>query len=179
MSFFYANKGFYFRISFNFDIINYIIIRKRFNIAKVKNIINYIQNVLICICDNLNKTQFAIIEQINRYKKNVTFKKGDLVFLNNKNIVIDKSFKKLNDKMFDLFKIIFIIDFFYKLKLFKIIKIYNVFHFKFLNFVVINLLSNQKNLFFKIIIVKDKKKWIIEDILNSKKLWNRFRYKVK
>ena len=44
--------------------------------------------------------------------------------------------------MFDLFKIIFVIDFFYKLKLFKIIKIYNVFYFKFLNLVIINLLFN-------------------------------------
>ena len=69
----------------------------------------------------------------------MTFKKDDLVFFNNKNIVINKSFKKLNDKMFDSFKIIFIIDSFYKLKLFKIIKIYNVFHFKLLNFVIINL----------------------------------------
>ena len=90
----------------------------------------------------MNKTQLAMIEQVNRYKKDITFKKGDLVFFNNKNIVINKLFKKLNDKMFDLFKIIFIIDFFYKLKLFKIIKIYNVFYFKFLNFIVINLLSN-------------------------------------
>ena len=40
------------------------------------------------------------------------FKKENLVFFNNKNIVINKLFKKLNDKMFDLFKIIFIIDFF-------------------------------------------------------------------
>ena len=83
-----------------------------------------------------------MIEQVNRYKKDITFKKGDLVFFNNKNIVINKLFKKLNDKMFDLFKIIFIIDFFYKLKLFKIMKIYNVFYFKFLNLVVINLLFN-------------------------------------
>ena len=83
-----------------------------------------------------------MIEQINRYKKNVTFKKNDFIFFNNKNIVINKSFKKLNNKMFDLFKIIFVIDFFYKLKLFKIIKIYNVFHLKFLNLVVINSLFN-------------------------------------
>ena len=60
--------------------------------------------------------------------------------------------------MLDLFKIISIINSFYKLKLSEIIKIYNVFHFKFLNFVIINLLLNQKNLFFKIIIIKDKKK---------------------
>ena len=77
-----------------------------------------------------------MIEQINRYKKNVTFKKNDLIFFNNKNIVINKSSKKLNDKMFDLFKIIFVIDSFYKLKLSKIMRIYNVFHFKLLNLAV-------------------------------------------
>ena len=60
--------------------------------------------------------------------------------------------------MFDSFKIIFIIDFFYKLKLFKIIRIYNVFYFKLLNLVVINSLFNQKNPSPKTIIVKDKKK---------------------
>ena len=70
------------------------------------------------------------------------FKKSDLVFFNSKNIIINKLYKKLNDKMFDLFLIKFIIDFSYKLKLFKIIKIYNVFHFKLLNLVVINLLFN-------------------------------------
>ena len=99
-----------------------------------------------------------MIEQINRYKKDVTFKEENLVFLNIKNIIIDKSFKKLNDKMFDSFKVVFVIDFFYKLKLSEIMRIYNVFHFKLLNFVVINLLFNQKNSFSKVIIVKDKKK---------------------
>ena len=111
-----------------------------------------------------------MIEQINRYKKEITFKKGDLVFLNIKNIVIDKLYKKLNDKMLDSFKIILIINFFYKLKLFKIMRIYNVFHFKLLNLIVINLLFDQKNSFFKIIIIKDKEEWIIENILNFKKL---------
>ena len=70
----------------------------------------------------------------------MTFKKDNLVFFNIKNIIIDKLFKKLNDKIFGPFKIIFVIDFFYKLKLFKIIRIYNVFYFKFLILVVINLL---------------------------------------
>ena len=55
MSFFYINKGFHSRINFNLNIINYIITRKRFNIIKTKNIIDYIQNVLIYIRDNLNK----------------------------------------------------------------------------------------------------------------------------
>ena len=79
-----------------------------------------------------------MIEQINRYKKDIMFKKDDLVFLNIKNIVIDKLYKKLNDKILDLFKIISIINFFYKLKLFEIMKIYNVFYFKLLNLIIIN-----------------------------------------
>ena len=95
---------------------------------------------------------------MNRYKKNITFKKNDLVFFNNKNVIINKLYKKLNNKIFDSFKVKIVIDFFYKLKLSKIIKIYNVFHFKFLNFVVINSLFDQKNFFFTIIIVKDKEK---------------------
>ena len=59
--------------------------------------------------------------------------------------------------MFDSFKIIFVIDSSYKLKLFEIIKIYNVFYFKLLSLVVINSLFNQKNSSFKVIIIKDKK----------------------
>ena len=83
-----------------------------------------------------------MIEQINRYKKEITFKKDDFVFLNTKNIVINKLYKKLNNKMLGLFKVILIINFFYKLKLFEIMRIYNVFHFKFLNLAVINSLFN-------------------------------------
>ena len=99
----------------------------------------------------MNKAQLIIIEQVNRHKKDVTFKKDDLVFLNIKNIIIDKLFKKLNDKMFGSFKVIFIIDFFYKLELFEIMRIYNVFHFKLLNLVVINSLFNQKNFLLKLL----------------------------
>ena len=99
-----------------------------------------------------------MIEQINRYKKEITFKKNDLVFFSIKNIVINKPYKKLNNKMLDSFKVILIIDSFYKLKLSKIIRIYNVFHFKLLNLAVINSLSDQKNFLSKIIIVKEKEK---------------------
>ena len=59
--------------------------------------------------------------------------------------------------MFDSFKIIFVINSLYKLKLFKIIKIYNIFHFKLLNFVVINLLSNQKIFLLQLSLSKIKK----------------------
>ena len=58
--------------------------------------------------------------------------------------------------MFDSFKVIFVINSFYKLKLFEILRTCNVFRFKLLNLVVINLLFKQ--FFFKVIIIKNKKK---------------------
>ena len=60
--------------------------------------------------------------------------------------------------MLDSFKVILIINSFYKLKLFEIMRIYNGFYFKLLNFVVINSLFDQKNFSFKVIIVKNKNK---------------------
>ena len=55
MSPFYANKGFYFYMSFNPDITNYVITRKRFDVIKAKDIIDHMQDVFIYIRDNLNK----------------------------------------------------------------------------------------------------------------------------
>ena len=40
--FFYTNEDSHFYKNFNFNIINYAIIRKYLNIIKIKNIINYI-----------------------------------------------------------------------------------------------------------------------------------------
>ncbi len=50
------------------------------------------------------------------------------MFLFSRNIIIDKSIKKLEDKMLDLFLIIKKIKALYKLKLLTFMKMHNVFH---------------------------------------------------
>ncbi len=50
------------------------------------------------------------------------------MFLNERNIVIIKLFKKLNNKMLKSFKVINFVSFFYKLKLLEIMRIYDMFH---------------------------------------------------
>ena len=70
------------------------------------------------------------------------FNKNNIIFFNNKNIIIKRFYKKFNNKRFDLFKIFEFVNFFYRIKLLKIIRIYNVFYIKLLNFVVINLFLN-------------------------------------
>ena len=49
-------------MSFNSDIINYVIIRKRFDVIKAKDIIDRMQDVFVYIREKINKAQLAIIE---------------------------------------------------------------------------------------------------------------------
>ena len=62
MSLFYVNKGFHSRMSFNFDIIDYVITRKRLDVIKTQNIIDRMQDVLDYIREKLKKSQLIIIE---------------------------------------------------------------------------------------------------------------------
>ena len=63
-------------------------------------------------------------------------------FFNNKNIKIKRPYKKLDNKKFSLFKVIAKIDYFYRLELSIIIRIFNVFYFKLLILIITNSLSN-------------------------------------
>ena len=49
-------------MSFSFDIIDYVIIRKRLDAAKAEDIINRIQDVFIYIREKMNKAQLVMIE---------------------------------------------------------------------------------------------------------------------
>ncbi len=50
------------------------------------------------------------------------------MFLNERNNITARFFKKLNNKMLKLFKVINAVSFFYKLKLSEIMRIHDVFH---------------------------------------------------
>ena len=154
---FYVNKGFHSRISFSKNFTIYAITRKRLDVVKVENIADNMQKILKYIRDNMNRAQRVMIAQINQHRLNVKFKKEDLIFLNNKNIISIRSFKKLDDKKYDLFKIKTLIGSSYRLKLLKIIWIYDVFSLKLLSLVVIDPLSSQKNSLSKSTIIDDLK----------------------
>ena len=63
-----------------------------------------------------------------------------MIFLNNKNIIFNRSFYKLNYKKLNLFKIIDFIKTLYYLNFLLNIKIYNVFYFNLLSLIINNLL---------------------------------------
>ena len=68
----------------------------------------------------------------------MVYKINNIIFLSNKNIIIARPSKKLDNKILGLFKIIAKIDYLYYLKLLRSIKIYNIFYPSLLYKVVIN-----------------------------------------
>jgi hypothetical protein len=109
----------------------------------------------------LNKTK----KNYNKKKTQIEFKINDRVFLNARNIISIRSFKKLNYKYYDLYTINESINkISYKFNLSSIMKkIHDVFH------VFLLKLANEKNdetSFF--IWVKNEKQWKIEEIVDKK-----------
>ena len=76
------------------------------------------------------------MKQANKHRKEINYEIESKMFLNERNIITAKLFKKLDDKMFNLFKITDFVNFFYKLKLSDTMHIHNVFHSELLRSVV-------------------------------------------
>jgi len=143
-------------MSFDSDIIEYESIRERLQIDQVKNISEQMNKTLIFAREALIKTQEQMMNQANKHRKKVNYKIESKMFLNERNIVTARLFKKLNDKMLDSFQIIDLIDSFYKLKLLKTMRIHDVFHSELLRLVINDFLSDQKNESLKSIVINNE-----------------------
>jgi len=96
------------------------------------------------------------MKQANKHRKKINYKIESKMFLNERNIITAKLFKKLDDKMLDSFKVTDSVDFFYKLKLSDTMHIHYVFHSELLRSVVNDSLSDQKNKFSRSIVINDE-----------------------
>jgi len=156
LTLFFMNKSFHSRMSFDPDIIEYESIRERLQIAQIENIFNHMNKTLIFAREALIKTRKQIVNQANKHRKKINYEIESKMFLNERNIVTARLFKKLNDKMLDPFQIIDFVDSFYKLKLSETMHIHDVFHSELLRLVVNDSLSDQKNESSKSIVVNDE-----------------------
>jgi len=179
LTFFFMNKNFHSHMSFNSDIIEYESTRERLQIDRVKNISEQMNKTLIFAREALIKTWEQMMNQANKHRKKINYKIESKMFLNEQNIIIARSFKKLNDKMLDSFQIIEFVDLFYKLKLSETMCIHDVFHSELLCSIINNSLSNQKNESSRLIVINDEDEWKIDDILNSWRYKRWLQYRVK
>ena len=92
-----------------------------------------------------------------------------MVFLSSKNIISTRSYKKLDDKKYGLFKVKALIGSLYRLDLPKTMRIYDVFHANLPTLVVTNPLLGQKNPSLELTMVDGIEEWVVDDILAFKK----------
>jgi len=155
---FFMNKSFHSRMSFDSDIIEYESTHERLQIVRVEDIFDHMNKTLIFAREALIKTRERMMKQANKHRKKINYEIESKMFLNERNIVTARLFKKLDDKMLDSFKITDSVDFFYKLKLSDTMRIHDVFHSELLRSAVDDSLSDQKNESSRSIVINDENK---------------------
>ncbi len=176
---FFLNKDFHSRMSFELDVSEYESFHERLQMTKVENTSEHMNKTLKFARESLVKTWKQMMKQVNKHRKEVDYKIESKMFLNERNIVTARSFKKLDDKMLDSFINLDFIDSSYKLKLSKSMHVHDVFHSDLLRSVINDFLSDQKNELSDSIVINDEDKWEIDDILNSRRYRRWLQYRVK
>ncbi len=143
-------------MSFELNVSKYESSREHLQMTKVKNISEHMNKTLKFACKSLVKTQKQMMKQVNKHRKEVDYEIESKMFLNERNIITAKSFKKLDDKMLDSFINLDFINSSYKLKLSESMHVHDVFHSDLLRSVVDDLLSDQKNEFSDSIVINDE-----------------------
>ncbi len=166
---FFLNKDFHSCISFELDVIEYESSCERLQTIKVENIFEHMNKTLKFAHKSLVKTWEQMMKQVNKHRKEVNYKIESKMFLNERNIVTARSFKKLDDKMLDSFINLNLVNSSYKLKLSESMHVYDVFHSDLLRSIVNDFLSDQKNEFSDSIVINDEDEWEINDILNFRR----------
>ena len=155
LSSFFVNKNFHFRMNFSSNSISYVITKKRLLIVKTENIIDIMQNILNYVRDNVEVIQKRMTTQINKYRKAIEYIESDYVFFDRRNIKIVKLSNKFDDKQLNSYKILQRLNNAYRLKLFKIIKVHDVFYCWFLRKDSCDSFEDQINEFFDFVIVNE------------------------
>jgi len=153
---FFLNKDFHSRMSFELNVIEYESFRERLQMTKVKNISEHMNKTLKFAHESLVKTREQIMKQVNKHRKEVDYEIESKMFLNERNIITARFFKKLNDKMLDSFINLDFIDSSYKLKLSEFMHVHDVFHSDLLRSVIDDFLPDQKNELSDSIVINDE-----------------------
>ncbi len=176
---FFLNKDFHSCMSFELNVIKYESSYECLQMTKVKNIFKHMNKTLKFACKSLVKTWKQMMKQVNKHRKEVDYEIKSKIFLNERNIITARSFKKLNDKMLNSFINLNLINSLYKLKLLKFMHVHDVFYSDLLRSVVDDFFSDQKNESSDSIVINDENEWEINDILNSCWYWRWLQYRVK
>ncbi len=180
MIFFYFNKEFHFRMSFDSDMIDYETTHERLEARKADDIVIQMKELLNFDHQQLKKMKQIIKAQINKHRRDIIYEVNNWVWLFFRNIKTTKSCKNLKDKQLESYQITVKVEIFYYFRLLISMKqLHSMFSSKLLCFCLNDFLSEQHSESFRFLTIKDDKHWEIDDILNSRCYRDQIQYKVK
>ncbi len=173
MIFFYFNKEFHSRMSFDSDTTDYETTHERLKVRKANDIVIWMKELLNFDRQQLKKTKLIIEVQVNKHRRNIIYEVNDWVWLSFRNVKTTRLCKDLKDKQLDLYQITVKVSIFYHLHLSISMKhLHSMFSLKLLWLCSEDSLSKQHSESFKSITIED-------DILNFRRYWDWIQYKVK
>ncbi len=180
MTFFYFNKEFHSRMSFDSDMTDYETTCERLEARKANDIVIQMKELLNFNHQQLKKTKLIIEVQVNKHKWNIIYEVNDWVWLSFKNVKTTRLCKDLKDKQLDLYQITVKVSIFYHLHLSISMKhLHSMFSLKLLQSYSEDFLSEQHSESLRSITIEDDEHWEIDDILNFRRYQDRIQYKVK
>jgi hypothetical protein len=175
---FMANYGFESRMSFD-SVSNEEFVRERIQGQKASDITDKMRNIWNFIKQKLANSQNTQKRYADSKRNSSSeYKLNDLIWLFTKNIKIDRSFKKLDHKWIDLYKIKRILREACQLDLSQSMKIHDTFHTFLLRSVVTNSLIEQVQSSSLSVIVNEEEEYEVDDILDSRYHYDKLQYKV-
>ncbi len=180
MIFFYFNKEFHSRMSFDSDTTDYETTRERLEARKADDIAIRMKELLNFGRQQLKKTKLIIEVQINKHRRNVIYEVDDWVWLSFRNVKTTRLCKDLKDKQLGLYQITAKVSTFYHLRLPVSMKhLHSMFSPKLLRPYSEDPLPEQHSESLRLITIEDDEHWKIDDILNFRRYRGRIQYKVK
>ncbi len=180
MIFFYFNKEFHSRMSFDSDTTDYKTTRERLEARKADDIVIWMKKLLSFDHQQLKKMKLIIEVQINKHRRDVTYEVDNWVWLSFRNVKTTRFCKDLKDKQLNLYQITAKINIFYYLHLSVSMKhLHSIFSSKLLRSYSEDSLSEQNSESLRSITIKDDEHWKIDDILNFRCYRDWIQYKVK
>jgi hypothetical protein len=184
VSSFLANYEFESRMSFDQMKFDENTTRNRINRFREREIVFTMKNIWKFAKKHMKKNQQSQITYANKHRIFASnYQVKNQVWLSIRNIQIDRSFRKLDHKMLESFKILKKRNNSYKLELSIEMNIYSVFHISLLRKNLENFLSRQIISSFSSIVIDDEQKFDVENIIDfrlmSRAFNKRLQYKIQ
>ena len=155
-------------MSFEPDLTSYKATRQCLQAWSAEELTVKINEILVFTKQHLAEAQKAMSRQANKHWKDVNYEVRDMMFLNSRNIKTQQLLKKMNNKIFESFKIVIKVRRAFQLKLSRTMLIHNVFHASLLQKAVTDLLLRQKQTPSLLIVMNDQEEWEVNEIQNSR-----------